>query len=391
MPPATTTKPSGQASQSPAAINRAQRNLVLGHSIEMVQQIYQQAVNLANQTQVNIQPRNVGLVKKFIVKITGTANNSSGAAAATLTDFGLSNLLSQVSFVDLNNNTRIQTSGWHLSFLESARQRMSAGAAFVASSLAEFGNVGNNFKCVNAPASIAASGSANFSMYFEVPLAYSDEDLRGALYMNVVNATANLQLNFNTAPFAATGSDSTNAVYSGTGTLSGVQVTVYQVYLDQLPVGKNGVVLPMLDLSTIYELKNTPFSGIVAGTDFPIPYANLRDFLSTVVVFNHDSSADSGRTAGTDLNYLALQSANFTNILKLDPITAAYRTRKVLQSDLPPGCYYLSFRKKPVSTVSYGNMQAILNASSAAAGAYALVGWEDFAMVNTLVNAGSLA
>jgi hypothetical protein len=63
----------------------------------------------------------------------------------------------------------------------------------------------------------------------------------------------------------------------------------------------------------------------------------------------------------------------------------------MLQKDLPAGCYYFSSRRKPISTTTYGNMQLINNASVAAAQAYGLVGYEDFAMVNTLLNSGSLA
>ena len=111
-------------------------------------------------------------------------------------------------------------------------------------------------------------------MVYEVPLAYSDDDLRGVVYANVVNATMQLQLTINTAGFFAAGStaDTTKAVYSSAdssvlGTLTNVTITVYQVYLDQLPVGQNGVVLPVLDMATVYELKNTPFTALPNGID----------------------------------------------------------------------------------------------------------------------------
>jgi hypothetical protein len=230
-------------------------------------------------------------------------------------------------------------------------------------------------------------------MWFEVPLAYSDEDLRGAIYMNVVNAVANLQINLSLAPFVAAAIDSTLAVWKGSaGNVSGVTITVYQVYLDQLPVGKGGPILPSLDLSTVYEVKNTAFAGFTSGQDNPMPYANFRDFLSTFLIYNSNPAADAGRTAGTDINYLALQSANFTNIWKIAPVLAALKTRSMLQKDLPAGCYYFSSRRKPISTTTYGNMQLIVNPSTAQPNNYSLVGYEDFALVNTLLSgAGSLA
>jgi hypothetical protein len=199
-----------------------------------------------------------------------------------------------------------------------------------------------------------------------------------------------LSLTFNTNAFTAAG-DTVGAVYTGVaGTFPSAQVTVTQVFLDQLPVNQKGaVVLPILDISTVYELKNSMFTAIPTGNDFPIPYSNFRDFLSTFVIFNSTGTA-AGRTAGTDLNYLAIQSANFTNLIKAGPLYWAKLARDVFNSDLPLGIYYFNSRKKPISTTQYGNMEIILNAS-AANNAYAIALWEDMALLNTLTSAGSLA
>ena len=165
---------------------------------------------------------------------------------------------------------------------------------------------------------------------------------------------------------------------------------MYQSYLDQLPVGQNGIVLPILDLATIYELKNTAVTAVVANQDFPIQYANFRDFISTTMIYVNTQSTGA-RGVGADINYLALQSANFTNIWKKEPGLVALETRNHIQADMPPGVYYFDSRNKPISTTQYGNMQLILNASTANTGAYALMGFEDFALVQTLNMAGSLA
>ncbi len=380
----------GVATRSPSDVNRAQRFAVLNQAVEMTQQVFAGAFP-ANGV-LNIPPRNVGLLKKFIVVINGTANNTDGANASAISDYGLGNVLAQVSFTDLNNNVRVQTSGWHLSLLHKARFRFPQAASSLAGAVIQQELNGNNFGVV-AYTAPAKGASQTFQAIYELPIAYSDDDLRGAIYMNVVNAVANLQLTLNGAPFAASGADSTLAVFKGAaGNFSGVTATIYQVYLDQLPVGKGGVpVLPVLDLSTIYELKNTAFTGFVANQDFPVPYANFRDFLSTWLIYNHDPSADAGRVGGGDINYLALQSANFTNIFKYPPLIAALKARQLMLSDPPLGGYYFSNRRKPLSTTTYGNMELIVNSSAAAAGAYALVGWEDFALVNALQNAGSLS
>jgi hypothetical protein len=148
--------------------------------------------------------------------------------------------------------------------------------------------------------------------------------------------------------------------------------------------------LPILDLSTIYELKQTTQANIVAGQDFPYQYSNFRDFLSTIVGYVGNGTTGA-RAGGTDLNYIALQSANFTNIIKAEPALFALQTRQKLGVDFPPGFYYFDTRERPISTTQYGNMQLILNAITATNNPYELVAVEDFALVQMLSMAGSLA
>lgn len=386
----------GGGQVDPNVLNLQQRAAVLGRSVEMTQQIYSNvfATLAAGANTINITPRNVGLIKKFIIEISGTYT-STGAAAVTA--FGLSNLLSNVSFFDLNNNQRINTAGWHLSILKQAKARDTQGSSEPVSTAQSDAMLGGqfvaaaaspNFPVINYP--LPSTAAAAFRAIFDVPLAYSDDDLRGAIYGNVVNATMLLQLTVNPTPSPAS-TDNTLSVWgTATGPLSNVTVTVYQVYLDQLPVGKNGVVLPMIDLSTVYELKSTNFTAIPAGQDYPIPYANFRDFLSTTAIFN-STGLTAGLKNGSDINYWALQSANFTNIWKIDPLLAAQKIREIINTDLPLGTYYFSHRRKPISTLQYGNMQLILNAASVSGSPYCLIGWEDMALQNTLTQAGSLA
>ena len=389
--------PAGNPQQAAAAQNAAiRRGLILG-SILRKNKIYSgvlSAAQAAGTAALIINPQPVGLCTKFVIEISGTANNTDGANAALISDFGLGNLIGQLVFNDTQNNTRIQTSGWHLDQVFRAKHRWGADASLLSTALVSGSGVGNNFGVVVAPTNFAHGTSQAFRFVYEVPISYSDEDLRGAVYLGVVNATASLQITMNTAPFAAAGVDSTLACWKGAaGDISNVTVTIYQVYYDQLPMAQGGApILPPLDMSTVYELKNTTNQQTFqAGQDNPLSYANFRRFYSTFYVYNHDPSADAGRVGGTDANYFSLQSANFTNIWKIDPLEVARQSRIITQTDFPLGMYYFSFRKKPVSTISYGNMQLILNPITAAAGAYALVGWEDFATVNALTQAGSLA
>lgn len=384
-------------------INAQQRQAVLASSVEMTQQIFSQSFDTTTTNgAINIPLRNVGLVKKLIVIVSGNVKNTHAANDAPVSPFGFSNVLSNVTFTDLNNNLRINTTGWHLNLLNSVRDRWPFAsaleqAAWTASAvITDQSAYGANFGVTKAYNTIThGAGDLPFRQVYEIPLAYSDDDLRGAVYANVVNAVMNLGVTINPAAtaFVAAGADETSAIASD-GTLSystNVTITVYQVYLDQLPVAKGQVILPILDLSTVYELKNTKFTGMTVSADFPIPYANFRDFLSTIAVYN-GTGGHAGQSDGTDINTWALQSANFTNIFKIDPFTAAMMSRRVIGTDLPKGAYYFSHRRKPLSTTQYGNMELVLNPSTATAGsAYALIGWEDFALVNTLTQAGSLA
>lgn len=385
-----------QLAQQAAQQNAAARLLIQTQSQEMKQQIFSQTFNPATQNVVNIIPRNVGLIKGFWVKVVANVTNNDGGNAITPTDFGAANVLQQVVFTDLQNNVRIQTTGWHVNFVDSVKGKFPYGVAFTQASTDDPIGYGANWTVQQQTNPIAKGGATGtVTMWYWVPLAYSDEDYRGAIYANVYNATMQLQVTFNSGNFSvATGADSTLAVYHGSananvavGTFS---VTVYQVYMDQIPMANGIPILPMSDLATVYELKNTQFTAITAGQDFPMQYANYRDFVSTFAVYNHDPSADSGRVVGADVNYWALQVANFTNIFKVEPNLVALWTRNHMHTDTPKGVYYFSSRRKPISSNQYGNIELVLNAITAAAGAYLLVGYEDFGIVNTLPVAGSL-
>lgn len=380
---------------NPNDVNMAARNAVLAHAIDMEQPIFTTTLAGTIPGQVlNIPVRNVGLIKKLTI---GVAFDITPVAAEThtLTPFGLANIFSNVTFTDLSNQQRINTAGWHLHMLACARRQATYGAAFASDTpapgtvVAPWG-IGSNFRVVYSPP-IVAGAVAHCQMFFEVPLSYSDYDLRGAIYGSVVSATMNLQLTVNpNFEVAAAVADTTLAVYQSSsavlGTLSNFTITVYQNYLDQLPVGKNGVVLPILDLSTAYLLNNTTVTGLVANQELPIPYANFRNFMSTTVIYNNAGVLG----VGADVNYWALQSANYTNIWRLEPRMVALRTRNALNTDMPAGTYYFDHRRRPISTVQFGNMALVLNPSAVTAGASCLIGYEALGIINMVTQAGSL-
>lgn len=382
------------AQQNPWAVNAAARHLILRGgggqppAVDMWQPLNPLlASSPAPGSVVTIPLRNVGLVKRLLVYITGKVT-AGAASAQTLTKFGLANLISNVQFTDLGNNQRINTPGWHLIAVSSAKRRRVWGGAVTTDT--PFG-YGSNYVSQKAAATIAANGNANFALMLEIPFSVSDHDLAGAIFADTTQATMQLSVTFNPSMFVASTADPTLAMYQSGGTdlatLSNVAVQVYQNYLDQLPVGQNKLpVLPMMDLATAYILNQTPGNSPVQGQDNAVPFVNNRRFQSLVVVYDNGGVLN----AGSDINYFEIASANFTAISKMDPITQSFAGRNRIADDFPPGMYYFDFRDRPIDTNVAGNMQLLVNPSSVGANSSLLLGWEATGLIGLINQGGSL-
>lgn len=392
----------GQPSSAPTnaqlrQANLANRQAIVSSAIKKQQQIFSITQAPTAGVIFNIQPRYAGVILGFYVDVRATL--TLGTNNGLRTQFGAANFIQQVRFDDLSNNTRIQTTGWHLNAVNSAKLGQPYMACDTINTTYPVG-YGQVFTAdiATAPATLTTAG-ATVAMLFWVPLAYSEVDLRGAMWANVINATANLQLTMATSAqaFVAATADPTYAVYQydgtgATGAISSYTITVHQVYYDQIPTDQNGKwLLPVVDLSTLYMLNNTSLTGMVTGNDFPIPYANFRSFLSTIVIYDNNASGVYP-AAGTDVSYWALQTANFTNIFKYPGWFPGVFARETISDDFPLAMYYFDSRKKPINTIQFGNQQLIINPTGTVqAGANLQIGWEMFAITNTLVGAASLA
>ena len=391
---------SGSASQAQqlAQQNAIARQLIQAQGLEMVQQIYSGTVTPSAQPIFNIQPRNVGLLRGFWIEVAAKMHDPN--ASGTPTPFSFANLLSTIAFYDLNNNLRHNTTGWHVKMIDTVRKGYPYLAGFTTPSNALYG--GNAWSTFNDVAAATlpttAPASPNVRCLYYVPISYTKDDLRGAVYAGVTNATMNLQLSLNYQGFSvANTGDPVNAVYqdqsgASTAVWDSATVTVYQDYIDQLPVGSNGApILPLTDLSTVYELKNTSLTGLSVGQDFPVPYANFRSFLSTFFVYDNPTGTPVvSMNHGADINAIRLQAANFTNIINVDPYLFQSWSNDNVMADAPAGLYYLDTRRKPLNTNQYGNLELVINPSVVHAGASLLMGYEDFAIINTIQLAGSL-
>jgi len=387
--------PAAPTPQQMVQMNMMARNAVTANSIKMKQQIYSVTVDPTSQNVLNVTGnaiRNVGLLLGFVVEVTGNVKITTGTVDAARTPFGNANMVQQFRFDDLSNYTRIQTPGWHLATINTLRQGFGYGGVYANNIPMGYGV---NYPVYAGSSTLTHAVSQQLRQQYYVPISYSSTDLRGAIWMSTVSATSNLQITLNQTPIVGAAGNPINGVFqmaSGTAPSQwdgNVTVTVYQVYLDQVPRdSKTGApILPMMDLNTIYELKQTTFSNPTANQDYPMAYSNFRSFLSTIAVFDNAGVYN----AGTDVNYWSLASANFTNIFKVTPEIAALDGRQSIMTDMPVGSYLFESRDIPINTINYGNMELNLNASSVSAGARVLVGYEDFALVSQVVGASSLA
>ena len=245
-----------------------------------------------------------------------------------------------------------------------------------------------------APTTISATASTPFRLMLEIPFVKDNVDLRGAIFADVTNAVMQVQITFNPNMFVSSSADATLAVYQSGGSdlaaLSGVTVQANQNYLDQLPrdPASGSPYLPPLDIGTAYLL-NTTSSGLpVAGQDNGTAFVNARQYES--LVFGYDNNGTLN-VNGSDINYVALRSANFTNILQYDGPMLGLMDREVLGDDLPKGMHYLSYRDRPINTDQYGNMQFVFNPSSVGgSGANVLFGWEAYGIIGQVNQGGSL-
>jgi hypothetical protein len=371
--------------------NIAARNAILQLAVKRTQLISNIGYNPANQNVINIVPQNVGLIQGFLIEVNGNIANTGSTTAITRTEQGVGTALSNVTFSDLSNYIRHNTSGWHLSTINSAKQGFVWGAAFQPNVPADWTAFNTSFANTNlvtpnwnvrkAPLTIAAGANANIREFYYLPIAYSATDLRGAIYAGTTNATMNLQLTINPAPVSTAG-DPSQIMYTGNaGNWNGnVTISVYQIYYDQLPTaptqgGGNAVVLPYLDMQQQYCLLQTTISGMTANSDFPFGYSNFRSYLSTTVMYDNAGVLN----PGTDVNYISLVSANNTQIFKYTPEVAALYARTTFMADPPSGMYYFDSRQNPIATNQFGNMNLNFNFSTATAGAQMFVGTEYFA------------
>lgn len=379
------------ADQNAMPTNMAYRNLVIQTATKMKQLVSTETIaswTPGSFVQRNIAIKNVGLTTKLYLQISVTIAQAA-AETLTRTTFGPANLISNLTFADYSNYQRINTTGWHLDALATARAKMPFATAYTTSNPIATGSI---FNVKSAPASITTAQTVY--MIYEIPLAYSDANLQGAVLSQVLNGNAYLSFTINPNMIVASTGNPVQAVYQSStagniGVVTNFTWTLYQEFYDQLPQDqKSGaLMLPANDLSYVYGVYNTDMSGIAVSSDNPYSFTNYRAFMSVFAIYDNAGVLN----AGTDMNRMKLIAANMTPIFDLSPEMVKLFERKIIGDDFPLGSYYFDFRDKPITTSQNGNMQLMFNPKVVTSNASVFhLGLEYLAELNQVAQAGSI-
>lgn len=396
---------SGGGNNPVVANAAARRALIPGPNTQTVRRLQQigqfvSANYVAGQAlQFIINPAPVGIITRFLVRVTASIGQGASETQTLLNGgsgggHGAAAFFSNIQYVDTSNQTRINAPGWYLNHLSSLRRRRFYGAA-ATTDINNTMDLGARYTAglFAAPSTLTsgppANNSPNFFTYYEIPLAYGPDDLRGAVLAALINATQSLTFTVN-PNFFITSTDVVNcaecAYQSSTtqlGKIGYMTITVYQEYIDQF----GGLALPQIDLGTQYLLQVSGGYAPVQNTDLIIPYANFRLFMSTIFRYNNAGTFN----VGSDIAYAAIRTANQSDLVHVDPYTLTLLNREHIEQDLPAGYYTFNHRHKPLFTNQYGNLSLVVQASSVISSNSTIsVGYEQLALMNQLPAAGAI-
>jgi len=378
-----------QTAQQALAQNAAIRQNILANAIPVLQNVRSGSVSYTagSPTVWTVLASNVGLIRRFYLELTGTVNCAS-SHTATPSLFGLANLLSNVQFIDQNNRLRINTTGMHLHAAASQKRRRVFGNAIGVggTSITDPTGFGQNFIAQQGTGAVSGGTPKTFTFIWEIPVVASNTDLTGAIYAN--QTTSNNQLQFTLNPNAFVYNvDAFNAAYTmdvalatSLPTLTGLSWTLYQEFLDQLPVDNTGFAqLPLIDISyaLVYQMINP--GAIVQAQDnlYALPPFNVYNDL----MLFWDNYGYAGTGPGYDINYIKVQISNTYVLLQVDPSILAVKTRNLVGSDFPAktavgAIYDLDFRHKPLSVNQLSSTNIVFNPNTVQAGGNLQIGQE---------------
>lgn len=297
---------------------------------------------------------NVGLITRLMLRVRTSVD--IGVADATLSPKGPFNLLANLKLTDYDGTDRINVQGHILWQMNCVRRRTAWG----------FNNESQANVLVNPNVGLTVGADRPLEFFLEVPLAYDEVDLRGMLLAQTAVGEVYLTLSTNATLISDGNAD---AVFNGAATTTAVidpntpiTVEVWQDYIYPQSLD----MIPPLDVSTVYELIGNINSSdnIAAGTEKLISYPNLRSVIGYYTNYVNDGVMN----PGTDLTGFRL-IVNGNNIMQdNDEFTTLFNMREYLNSDMRPGMYFHEYRRRPIETALFGNVQLGFTPSAVTAG-----------------------
>lgn len=372
-------KSGGQQRLTPQQMNTMRRENIFRNAKPIFQKVGSKTfTNVAlgnNVYQVN--PLQIGFVRRFFVEIAATIVNSDTTYAANLTPFGVDNLIQNLTFNDFTGNPRHNASGRSFSFVEAAKYRSIPSAAYTTDSVDGFGsNIASNV-C----GTIAASGTVTVRHVFEVPIMVdTGRNMAGGLWLGTNNQATTLNITLNPNPIGLPTADPLNYIYrlatSGTTVgatpISTATITVWQDYWNNVPTDQAGnPLLPELDLQTAYMITETN-SGLTfaANQQSSWNYPTFSKLLGTYLIYDNGAAA---LNPGTDISLLALVLSNYSIVKQYDPYMLDRLVRSVIGASYPDGTYAFITRSHPLDIRQYPALQLQVTPSSANAGTYGMI------------------
>lgn len=368
--------------------NMLARNAITQSAVKQILPVANASIPLTggalSQTAVQLQPTPVGFQLGFWLGIKANITNTSGGVL-TRTPFGGSNLLQNATYFDLGNTPRTNASGKMLEMLMTQKQGQPFGATVTPDE--SYGVGFGNWDIYKVPATIASAATADVKFWFYIPLAYSDFDLRGAVFGNIAQAMQRLNLTFPTSAqmIASNVESPVDAVYQSASATKTITINSwsYEVYLHTygagLPMRDGQYIAPLNDLGTVYALNETSVTGLTVGQQLSVPFPNSWEYISLTSVFANGNQ----QNAGTDVTDIETKTASGISWGALTPDIHALTTSLRIKAHPPAGMYFDSYHQKSVKVAEYGAMTWNLRPKVVNTGANVRIAYEFF---DTLAN-----
>jgi hypothetical protein len=371
--------------------NASQQNAIARHQLRTTAPLmrkklgtFTQGGALGGNTRIKL--FNVGLLTKVILRVSMTY--TVGTATATLSGKGPHAAISRLKLIDFDGSDRINISGYHLFLRNCLRGRSIFGL-----NKAGTGNI------ITEPNVPTAVGAQTATFFVEVPVCANFEqgDLRGLMLMQTAVGEVYLSLDWASALY---GNANDDVVFNGAATTTvgtvSFSVEAWQEYY--LPQAQNGnIPLPRKDLLTVYELAGMTRSttDFASGTEKLVNLPNVREVVGAYHSYLRNSIFPGSAADDIGIHRLI---ANGNNVLtEASDQLQYFQQRNMLNGDISPyssailsaaklGQYVFDWKRQPVRTWLYGNVQQGFTPNSAPTGTTLLeTTWESLYSKGTVL------